>query len=162
MEENMNTDHHATMRSVIDKTLVGYATPQEEQSLREHLPTCAECQEYLSAGTRVIAGLGGFSFDVDPDLQAKVLWSLKLRAQQLEATQPSRRRMVWGCVAALLLLVTGSLIALQVGNLAAAFLSLQPTQVQRVWLALWVVPSLCFLLLFPVLPRLLDRKERFL
>jgi hypothetical protein len=162
----MKTDHHATMRDLIDKSLVGDATPQEEQSLRAHLPACAECQAYLSASTRVIAGLGGFSFDVDPDLQAgleaKVLWSLKLGAQQLEAMRPSRRRMVWGCTAALVLLVTGSLIAFEFGNLAAGFLHLQPTQIQRILLALWVVPSLCFSLLFPVLPRLLDREERFL
>jgi hypothetical protein len=156
----MKTDHHLTMRNLIDKTLVGDAMPQEEQALREHLPACAECQEYLSDGTRVLAGLGAFSFDVDPGLQAKVLWSLKLRAQQLEAVRPSRRRMVWGCTAALVLLVTGSLIALQFGNLVAAFLNLQPTQIQRVLLLLWVVPSLCFSLLFPVLPRLLDREER--
>ena len=158
----MKTDHHATMRNLIDKTLVGDATPQQEQSLRQHLPACAECQEYLSASTRVIAGLGAFSFDVDPALQAKVLWSLKLRAQQLEAERPSRRRMVWGCTAALVLLVTGSLIALQFGDLVAAFLNLQPTQIERILLALWVVPSVCFSLLFPVLPRLLDREERFL
>jgi hypothetical protein len=158
----MKTDHHATMQNLIDKNLVGDASPREEQSLREHLPACAECQEYLSASTRVIAGLGAFSFDVDRGLEAKVLWSLKLRAQQLEAARPSRRRMVWGCTAAVVLLVTGSLIALQFGNLVAAYLDLQPTQIQRVLLALWVIPSLCFSLLFPVLPRLLDREERVL
>ncbi len=158
----MKTDLHETIRDVIDKTLAGAASPQEEQTLHAHLPSCAPCQEYLNAGTRIIASLGGFSFDATPDLQAKVLWSLRLRAQQLEAAQPSRRRMVWGYIAALVLMVTGSLIAWQFGNLFAAFLNLQPIEVQRGLLAFWVLPSLCFLLLFPVLPRLSNRKERVL
>jgi hypothetical protein len=158
----MQTDDHAIMRDVIDKTLAGSVLPEEEQSLREHLSACAQCQEYLDAGTRVLAGIGGFSFEVNPGLQAKVLASLKLRAEQLEAAQPSRRRMAWGCIAAVVLLVTGSAVAAQFGNLVAALLNLQPAQVQRVLVAVWVVPSLCFALLFPVLPLLRNRKESVL
>jgi anti-sigma factor RsiW len=158
----MQADDHAIMRDVIDKTLAGAVSPEEEQSLREHLPACAQCQEYLNAGTRVIAGLGGFSFEVDPGLQAKVFASLELRAEQLEAAEPSRRRMVWGCIAAVVLLVTGSVVASQFGNLAAGLLHLQPSQVQRVLMAVWVLPSLCFALLFPLLPLLRNRKESVL
>jgi predicted anti-sigma-YlaC factor YlaD len=150
----MKADGHETIRHVIDKTLAGEASPQEERSLREHLQVCAQCQEYLSESSRVIASLGGFSFDVDPDLLAKVLSSLKLRAQQLEATQLSRRRIVWGWMIALVLMVVGSYIAAQFGGLAAGVLDLEPMRVQQVWLAFWVVPSLCFLLLFPLLPQL--------
>jgi anti-sigma factor RsiW len=158
----MQADDHAIMRDVIDKTLAGSVLPEEERSLREHLSACAQCQEYLNAGTRVIAGLGGFSFEVDPGLQAKVFASLELRAEQLEAAQPSRRRMVWGCIAAVVLLVTGSVVASQFGNLAAGLLHLQPSQVQRVLMAVWVLPSLCFALLFPLLPLLRNRKESVL
>jgi hypothetical protein len=158
----MQADDHAIMRDVIDKTLAGSVLPEEEQSLREHLPACAECQEYLDAGTRVLAGLGGFSFEVNPGLQAKVLASLKVRAEQLEAAQPSRRRMAWGCIGAVVLLVMGSAVASQFGNLAAGLLHLQPMQVQRVLIAVWVVPSLCFALLFPLLPLLRIRRESVL
>jgi predicted anti-sigma-YlaC factor YlaD len=158
----MRADDHAIMRDVIDKTLAGSVLPEEEQSLREHLSACAECQEYLDAGTRALAGLGGFSFEVNPGLQAKVLASLKVRAEQLEAAQPSRRRMVWGCIGAVVLLVMGSAVASQFGNLAAGLLHLQPMQVQRVLIAVWVVPSLCFALLFPLLPLLRNRKESVL
>jgi predicted anti-sigma-YlaC factor YlaD len=150
----MKADGHETIRHVIDKTLAGEASLQEERSLRKHLQDCAQCQEYLSGSSRVIASLGGFSFDVDPGHQAKVLSSLGLRAQQLEAEQHSRRRIVWGCMAALVLLVTGSFVASQFGGLAAGVLYLQPMQVRRVLLAFWVVPSLCFFLLFPLLPLL--------
>jgi predicted anti-sigma-YlaC factor YlaD len=162
MEQSMKTDPHATFRDVIDKTLAGGASPEDDQSLQEHLAACAQCQEYLSAGNRVIGGLGGFSFDVDPGLQQKVFWSLSVRAQQLEAAQSHRRRIVLGCVGALVLMITGSFVALEFGNLVAAALSLPPMQVQRLLLLLWVIPSLCVSLLFPILPMLSHREERFL
>jgi hypothetical protein len=162
MEESMKTDPHATFRDVIDKTLAGGASPADDPSLQEHLAACVQCQEYLSAGNRVIAGLGGFSFDVDPGLQQKTLWSLTVRAQQLEAVQSRRRRIVGGCAGALVLLIAGSFLALEFGNLVAAFLSLPPLQVQRLLLLVWVIPSLCLSLLFPILPLLSHREERFL
>jgi predicted anti-sigma-YlaC factor YlaD len=162
MEESMKIDPHATIRDVIDKTLAGGASPEEDQSLQEHLATCAQCQEYLSAGTRVIASLGGFSFDVDPGLERKVLRSLSVRAQQLETAQAHRRRIVWGCVGALVLLMTGSWVALEFGNLVAAALNLPPMQVLRLLLLVWVLPSLFLSLLFPVLPLLSHGEERFL
>jgi hypothetical protein len=162
MEQSMKTDPHATIRDIIDKTLAGGASPEDEPSLREHLPTCAPCQEYLGAGSRVIDGLGGFSFDIDPGLEQKVLWSLSVRAQQLETAQFHRRRIVWSCGGALVLLVTGSFLALELGHLVAASLNLPLMQVQRLLLALWVLPSLCLSLLFPVLPLLSHGKERFL
>jgi hypothetical protein len=158
----MKTDPHATFRDRIDKTLAGGASPQDDQSLHEHLEVCVQCQEYLSAGTRLISSLGGFSFDVDPGLQRKVHRSLTVRAQQLEIALASRRRIVWGCVAALVLMITGSWIALEFGNLVAGALRLPPSQMQRLLLLLWVVPSLCLSLLFPVLPLLSRREERFL
>jgi hypothetical protein len=162
MEQNMNTDPHATIRDVIDKTLAGGASPEDDRSLQEHLAACALCLEYLAAGNRVIASLGGFSFDVDPGLERKVLWSLAVRAQQLETAQSHRRRIVWGCVGALMLLITGSFVALEFGNLIAAFLGLPAVQVQRLLLLLWVLPSFCLSLLFPILPLLSHREERFL
>jgi anti-sigma factor RsiW len=162
----MKADSHETIRHVIDKSLAGEASPQEERSLREHFQDCAQCQEYLSESRRVIASLNGFSFEVDPGLEAKVVSSLKLRAQQLEARQPSRRRIVWGWMIAFVLMVAGSYIASQFGGLAAGVLDLEPMQVQRVLLAFWVVPSLCFWLLFPLLPLLSEiwtnRKGRVL
>ena len=45
---------------------------------------------------------------------------------------------------------------------AAAALNLPPMQVQRLLLLVWVIPSLCLSLLFPILPVLSHREERFL
>ncbi|HEX4022762.1 MAG TPA: zf-HC2 domain-containing protein [Acidobacteriaceae bacterium] len=148
----MQADGHETMRHGIDKTLAGEASPQEEQALREHLRDCAACQEYLNASTRVIASLSEFSFEVDPGLQARVCASLQMRAQQLEAKQPSRRRMLWGCVAALMLTAIGSFVAAQFGGLAAAAFHIEPAQVQFGLVAFWIAPSLCFCLLLLLLP----------
>jgi hypothetical protein len=151
----MTDDSHETIRHIIDKTLVSGASSQEEQSLRDHLQICSQCQIYLSAGARAIGSLGGFSFDVDPGLQAKVHSSLRLRARQIKAEQFSRRRLVWSCVIALLLTAAGSFIDLQFGTLAAEFLHLPPAHVRPGLIDYWIIPSLWLLLLFPMLPALI-------
>jgi len=151
----MNADGHELFQHMIDKTLAGEVSLQKENSLREHLQACAQCQEYLSANTRAIASLGGFSFDVNPGLHAKVCASLEQRARQLEVQQPNRQRLAWICILALTLTAVGSFIDLQFGGLLASVLRLPPMRVQRELLVIWIVPSLWFLLLFPMLPALL-------
>jgi hypothetical protein len=150
----MQVDRHQEIRHMIDRSLVGAASRQEEQTLREHLLTCAPCEEYLSASHRAIAGLGGFSFEVNPDLHGKVIAALALRAQQLEANRIRQRPMLWSYVAALVFTVAGSLAAARLSGLAVAVFHLQPEPWHIGLLALWIVPSLCFCLLFPVLHRL--------
>ena len=148
----MGSDGHERFQHMIDESLAG--TVQEEQSLREHLQSCVPCQEYLAASNRAIAGLGGFSFAVDPGLNAKVSASLKLRAQQIRATQPGRRQLVLSCILALMLTAVGSLFDLRLSGLIATVFDLQRMQVQHGLIALWILPSLCLLLLFPILPLL--------
>jgi anti-sigma factor RsiW len=158
----MGSDGHERFQQMIDETLAG--TVPEEQSLREHLEACVECQEYLAATNRVIGGLGGFSFAVDPDLNAKVSASLRLRAQQIKATRPGRRQLVLACVLALTLTAAGSFFDLRLSGLIASVFDLQRMQVQHGLIAFWIVPSLCLLLLFPLLPLLSgagsNQKER--
>jgi hypothetical protein len=158
----MGSDGHERFRHMIDQTLAGPV--QEEQSLREHLQSCVACQDYLADTNRVIAGLGGFSFEVDPGLNGKVSASLRLRAQQIRATQPGRRQLVLSCMLALMLTAVGSLLDLRLSGLIASVLDLQRMQVQQGLIAFWIVPSLCLLLLFPILPLLsaggTNQKER--
>ena len=78
----MNIDHNDTFQRMIDESLAGVLSAEKEQSLREHLSTCATCREYLSASNRVIAGLSGFSFEVNPTLNARVLTALRLQAEE--------------------------------------------------------------------------------
>jgi hypothetical protein len=162
----MNTDHHQSFQHMIDESLAGGISAEREQSLREHLDTCAPCQEYLSASNRVIAGLGGFSFEVNPTLNARVFASLRLRAQQVQAAQPGRRRWVLISLAAVLLTMGGSFVDLQFGRLIASVFDIQRMQVRQGLLAFWIVPSLFIFLLFPLLPLLskagTHREERIL
>ena len=150
----MQADRHQEIRHIIDRSLEGAASLQEEQTLREHFLTCAPCQEYLNASHRAIAGLGGFSFEVNPDLHGKVLAALTQRAQQLETKRAGQRPMLWSYLTALLLTLAGSLAAARFSGLAVAVFHLQPAAMHFGLLALWIVPSLCFCLLFPLLCRL--------
>jgi hypothetical protein len=155
----MQADLHHAMRHLIDKSLAGEASSQqlsieEQQALREHLRACAPCESYAEEGRRAIAGLSGFSFDADPGLQEKVHAALALRAQQLQAAEPSRIRMlriVQITVAALLLTIAGSFGATRMGNLLAAMLHLPAAQAHTGLLTFWIAPSWCFALLLPVL-----------
>jgi len=151
---------------MIDKTLASEVSLQEENSLREHLQACAQCQKYLSANTRAIASLGGFSFDVNPELDATVCVALKRRVGQLEAQQPNRQRLAWICILALTLTAVGSFIDLQLGKMAALFLGVQPMHMRQGLLAFWIIPSLFLALLLPMLPVLseasTDRKGNLL
>jgi anti-sigma factor RsiW len=162
----MNIDRHESFQHMIDESLAGGISAEREQALRQHLDTCALCQEYLSASNRVIAGLGGFSFEVDPTLNARVLASLRRPAQRVQAGQPGRRRWALISVTAVVLTMGGSLADLQFGGLIAAVFDIQRTQVRQELLAFWIVPSLCVLLLFPLLPLLskagAHREERTL
>jgi hypothetical protein len=150
----MQVDRHQEIRQIIDQSLEGAVSLQDEQALRKHLLSCAVCQEYLNASHRAIAGLGGFSFEVNPDLHRKVLAALAQRAQQLQTKRGERRPMLWSYLAALVLTLVGSLAATRFSGLAVAVFHLQPATMHFGLLALWIVPSLCFCLLFPFLHRL--------
>jgi hypothetical protein len=103
---------------------------------------------------------------VDPALNAKVLASLRRHAPLVQAAQPGRRRWALISVAAVVLTMAGSFIDLQFDGLIASVFDIQRTLVRQELLAFWIVPSLCVLLLFPLLPLLskagTHREERTL
>jgi hypothetical protein len=150
----MRAEGHERFEQMIDRSLTGAGSPEEERSLGEHVGACAACQEYLSASRRAIAGLKGFSFEAGPALNAKVAAAIRLRAEQMEA----RRRWMRLSVVALVLTVLGTVVDLRVGHLAAAFFDLRPMEVRQGLLALWIAPSFGLLLLFPMLPLLAAKR----
>ena len=152
----MPTEGH--VHQLIDKSLAGAASQEEEQSLRAHLATCPECSEYLEASNRAITGLDGFRFEVDPALEGKVLASLAARAQQLEAKHTQRGRLWATCVLAIALTVAGSFVASQLGGLAATAFHIQPAQLQVGVTAFWILPSFFICLLFLLLPASLSSR----
>lgn len=149
----MNLDHHDSFQRMIDESLAGAISAEKEQSLREHLAACALCLEYLSANNRVIAGLSGFSFELNPTLNARVLVALKLQAQPNRAAQPGRRRFViqhnvpfraWAAFAvALSMSIAGSALVYQVANLLKVPTHFDTAQVQAGVLVFWLLPSFC-------------------
>ncbi len=158
----MQADLHHAMRHLIDKSLAGEASPQEQHELGEHLRACAQCESYASDGQRAIAALTGFSFAADPGSQEKIHAALALRAQQLQAAapghanwartvRPNRARIVQVTVAAFALTIAGSFGAAHMGDLVAALLHLPAAQAHTGLLTFWIAPSWCFSLLLPVL-----------
>jgi predicted anti-sigma-YlaC factor YlaD len=155
----MPTEHtqsdHASIRRLIDQSLAGAASaqePQAQQALREHLSTCAACRQHLDLSNRAIAGLGDFSFPLDPGLDSKVLAAVAARAQQLEAAHLQRKRLWTTSCLALVLTIIGSFAATQLGSLAAPVFHFQPAQLHLGLAAFWIAPSVCFCLLFLLLP----------
>ena len=139
----MNNDHDDTFQRMINESLAGVLSAEKEQSLREHLATCAPCQEYLSASNRVIAGLSGFSFDVSPTLNASILAALKLR-QTGTMRQHSVPFKNWGAFAvALSMSFVGSGLVYHTAERLAVPMHFVSAQVQAGVLVFWLLPSLC-------------------
>lgn len=149
----MNPDRHESFQRMIDENLAGAVTVEKEQSLREHLVTCAACRDYLSASSRVIAGLSGFSFEVNPTLNARILAALRLKTEQDRVAQAGRRRFMrqhnvqfknWAAFAlALSMSIAGSALLYQVAKLLTVPAPFDTAQVQAGVLVFWLLPSLC-------------------
>jgi hypothetical protein len=153
----MQTDRHESICHLIDQSLAGKISSQEEKFLRQHLLACAPCQQYLDASHRAIAGLGGFAFETDPGLSDRIFAALAIRAAQLETQRLSHRKLAWSYVAALILTLAGSFAAMQLSDRFATAFSATHQQVQLGLIAIWIVPSVCFCLLLPTLPLMSKR-----
>ena len=139
----MNIDHHEGFQRMIDESLAAAISAEREQSLREHLATCVPCQKYLSASNRVIAGLGGFSFEVNPTLNARVLVALKLHNTGTRR-QHNVQFKVWAAFAvALSMSFVGSTLVYQVAKLLTVPMHFDAAQVQAGVLVFWLLPSFC-------------------
>jgi len=149
----MNLDHHESFQRMIDQSLAGVISREKEQSLREHLSTCASCKEYLRASNRVIAGLNGFSFEVNPTLNSRVLAALRLQMQQDRAARPNRLRFlrpytvslkVWAALAAALSMsIVGSALLYKMATYLMVPVHFDNAQVEAGVLVFWLLPSLC-------------------
>ena len=149
----MNIDHHDTFQHMIDESLAGVLSAEKEQILRVHLSTCATCREYLSASNRAIAGLSGFSFEVSPTLNARVLAAIRLQAEEgrgilARDTGTMRQDRVpfknWAAFAAALSMsFVGSGLVYQMAEHLAIPMHFVSAQVQAGVLVFWLLPSLC-------------------
>ena len=139
----MNSDHHESFQRMIDESLAGAISAEKEQSLREHLSTCTSCKEYLNASNRVIAGLSGFSFEVNPTLNARVLAALKLHHTGI-MRQHNVPFKIWAAFAvALSMSFVGSALVYQMAKRLAVPMHFDTAQVQAGVLVFWLLPSFC-------------------
>jgi anti-sigma factor RsiW len=148
----MNVDHQLFQRE-IDESLAGALSAEEEQSLRQHLATCPSCREYLSASNRAIASLGGFSFEVDPALNARVMAALRLRAEEGRRVLARPHRQAqrhgvplknWAAFAvALSLSFAGSGFVYQLAERMVVPTHYVSAPLQAGVVVFWLMPSLC-------------------
>ena len=149
----MKTEHHENFQRMIDESLAGVLSAGKQPSLREHLATCAACRQYLSASNRVIAGLSGFSFEVNPTLNDRVLAALRLQAEQgREILAHHSGRMPqhnvqfrnWAAFAvAVSMSFAGSALVYQMAKRLAVSMHFDTAQVQAGVLVFWLLPSFC-------------------
>lgn len=160
----MQADPHQSIRHIIDQSVAGPTSAQEQRTLREHLATCTACSDYLDASNRAIASLEGFSFPIDPALDSKVQAALAQRAQQLQAESLQHRRLWLISLLAVTLTVIGSLAASQLGSLAAVPFHLQPAKLHLGLTTFWIAPSvlICMLLLLPGVRAVLGSRKGLL
>ena len=149
----MKMDHHESFQRMIDESLAGVLSAEKEQSLREHLLTCATCNQYLSASNRVIAGLSGFAFEVNPTLNARVLAALMLQAEPVRKlpahhSGTMRQHIVpfknWAAFAlALSMSFVGSALVYQMAIHLAVAMHFDHAPFQAVVVVFWLLPSFC-------------------
>ena len=156
----MRIENHEEIRLLIDKSLGGDISREEEKSLLEHLRFCQTCQEYKSSVSTVVSAFDGFAFEVTPELNTKVHRSLQQLIQKMEAGKMEQRHMRIASFSAFLLSFLGSSVVWQVSDFLAARLQLSPGAMEIGLLLLWVAPSLLISLLLPVIPSLLNRQAQ--
>jgi len=162
----MNLDDHESFQRMIDQNLAGAISAEREQFLREHLSTCAPCKQYLDASNRVIAGLSGFSFELNPTLNSRIVAALRLEVPQDRAARPRPRRFIrpftvslkaWAALAvALSMSIVGSALLCKMVTFLLVPVHFDNAQVQAGVLVFWLLPSLCAaacLLMAPVQKR---------
>ncbi len=149
----MIADCHERFARLIDESLAGAISAEEQRPLREHLAHCASCKEYLNASNRVLWGLSGFSFEVNPTLNVRVVEALTLKVEQNRLAHAGRSRILRphhvpmkvraAFAGALLMSFAGSALVYQTAKRLALPMHFYAAQVQIGVLVFWLLPSLC-------------------
>lgn len=151
----MKIESHKEICLLIDKSLQNNLSQDEETSLREHLDSCPECQEYLEANEWSIAALEGFAFEATPGLNAQVHRSMR----KLESDLKERRRSIRISAVAFTLSFLSSFLLWGPSDVLASHLHLAANDVQLLFLLFWVLPALFVAVCIPIFPSLLLRSQ---
>ena len=90
----MTIDVHARAEALISRERVEGISPAEREWLSEHLRECTQCAMAENAAARALRALRSVSIAMPRDLARRTQFRVRLRAQQLRASEP-RWRLVW-------------------------------------------------------------------
>jgi anti-sigma factor RsiW len=90
----MSEDLHARAKRLIFRERVEELSADERQWLSAHTRDCAECAEWASSTVAAIRSLRSVSVPMPKGLASRTQMRVRLRAQQLQRSQP-RWRVVW-------------------------------------------------------------------
>jgi anti-sigma factor RsiW len=120
----MKIDPHERARFLIDETLVAGVSsrisPDDELWLRGHIEECAQCVRYAKGGAMAVRALHSISFDVDPEMNARVQRAMIARAESRRGQTEPRWRWALAAAAILLLVVPIHRNATEAARLAEA------------------------------------------
>ena len=150
----MQADPHQLALRMIDKSFVTEISREEERQLSAHLRECEACRQRAELSSRAVAGLRGFSFDMDPALNFRVQSAITRRVADLDQSRQRTQDAWWSFAAALLLTAAGSAAAWEFAGLLAPFVNLAPRQLQICAALVLLLPSLFASMLLPVTSRL--------
>lgn len=150
----MQIDPHEQALRIIDKSLVAKISDEEEVQLSMHLRECQPCHHHRELSARAAQVLNDFSFEVSPELTARIQQSITDRAEELQANRRRMQDAWWSFGAALLLTVTGSVVAWEFAGLLSPYFNVDQKQLQIAALLLLLLPSLFASMLLPVAGRL--------
>lgn len=154
----MRIENHEEIRLLIDKQLGETLARDEDKFLVEHLESCEECQKYRAGARDVVAAMEGFTFEVAPELNARVHRSMQEAVSQMEAQEQERKQMRVASLFAFVLSFLGSSVVWPVSDFLAARFEISAGVTDLILLLLWVAPSLLVSLLLPVISSLLNRQ----
>jgi hypothetical protein len=90
----MNNDMHARAEALITQECVEGISAVEQQWLVEHLRECQRCTTVANATSQALRALRSISISVPRELASRTQFRVRLRAQQLDVSQP-RWRLVY-------------------------------------------------------------------
>ena len=150
----MENDLHKHAQLLIDQSVVTGISEAEQSWLQNHTSDCAKCRHYAEISTRVIRGLGSFSFEIEPGLNVRVQSAVTQRAQVLAVDRDLYRRFFKGFVIALALTCFGTVTVWKTVAWVAARANLS-SAVWQMGIIFLALPSLSVALLLIVAPRYL-------
>ena len=153
----MRIENHEEIRLLIDKQLGETLARDEEKFLQEHLKSCEECRKYQAGVRAVVTAMEGFTFEVAPELNARVQRSMQEAVSQIEGQEQERSQMRTASLFAFVLSFLGSSLVWPVSDFLAARFEISAGVTDLILLLLWVGPSLLVSLLLPVVSSLLNR-----